>query len=179
MSKTENTNENKARFFAQYLGQQVCYPDVSGKLITGMLHGVTFSEIETNWKRKKNGCSGDILSFENNGHHKSDALNAFLELRDLSNITDEEAIAVAGEGFGLFKYCATPDTEILVVRELDKISVAMVLLDGKTCIAKIEVNNVWKLNIQQIDYLRSRGFALPWMDLSVDDLQNYGWIKIK
>ena len=30
-----------------------------------------------------------------------------------------------------------------------------------------------------IDYLRSKGYALPWMNLSVDDLVEYGWIKLK
>ena len=30
-----------------------------------------------------------------------------------------------------------------------------------------------------VDYLRSKGYALPWMDLSVEDLVKYGWIKLK
>ena len=29
------------------------------------------------------------------------------------------------------------------------------------------------------DYLRSKGYALPWMDLSVEDLIDYGWIKLE
>lgn len=29
------------------------------------------------------------------------------------------------------------------------------------------------------DYLRSKGYALPWMGLSVEDLVSYGWVKIK
>jgi hypothetical protein len=32
--------------------------------------------------------------------------------------------------------------------------------------------------LKEADYLRSKGYALPWMDLSVDDLVEYGWIKL-
>ncbi|MFD2961595.1 MULTISPECIES: hypothetical protein [Olivibacter] len=30
-----------------------------------------------------------------------------------------------------------------------------------------------------VDYLRSKGYALPWMGLSVDDLVSYGWVKLR
>lgn len=30
-----------------------------------------------------------------------------------------------------------------------------------------------------VDWLRSKSYALPWMGLSVQDLIDYGWIKIK
>lgn len=30
-----------------------------------------------------------------------------------------------------------------------------------------------------LDYLRSKGFAVPWRDLSVEDLVSYGWVKLK
>lgn len=29
------------------------------------------------------------------------------------------------------------------------------------------------------DYLRSKGYAVPWRDLSVEDLVSYGWVKLK
>lgn len=29
------------------------------------------------------------------------------------------------------------------------------------------------------DYLRSKGYAIPWLYLSVKDLVEYGWIKLK
>lgn len=35
------------------------------------------------------------------------------------------------------------------------------------------------LRLQDFDFLRSKGYALPWMDLSVEDLVNYGWVKLK
>ena len=30
-----------------------------------------------------------------------------------------------------------------------------------------------------VDYLRSRGYALPWMGVSVEDQIKYGWVKLK
>ncbi|MGH2666095.1 hypothetical protein [Flavobacterium sp.] len=51
--------------------------------------------------------------------------------------------------------------------------------------AYLEVkSSLWKgkklvsLNAVQLDYLRSKGFALPWMELSVEKLIEYGWIKL-
>lgn len=32
--------------------------------------------------------------------------------------------------------------------------------------------------IELIDHLRSKGYVLPWMGLSVEKLQKYGWIKL-
>lgn len=29
-----------------------------------------------------------------------------------------------------------------------------------------------------VDYLRSKGYAIPYLDLSVEDLIEYGWIKL-
>lgn len=31
----------------------------------------------------------------------------------------------------------------------------------------------------EVDYLRSKGYALPWMGLSVEQLIEYSWIKLK
>lgn len=32
--------------------------------------------------------------------------------------------------------------------------------------------------LKEADYLRSKGYALSWMDLTVQDLIDYGWIKL-
>lgn len=34
-------------------------------------------------------------------------------------------------------------------------------------------------NTNDADYLRSRGYALPWMWLSVEELVRRGWVKLK
>lgn len=36
-----------------------------------------------------------------------------------------------------------------------------------------------KDNRYNVDFLRSKGYALPYMDLSVEDLVEYGWVKLK
>lgn len=30
----------------------------------------------------------------------------------------------------------------------------------------------------EVDYLRSKGYALPWMGLTVEDLVSYGWVQL-
>lgn len=34
------------------------------------------------------------------------------------------------------------------------------------------------LNQEQVDYLRSKGYALTWMGLSVEEMVEVGWIKL-
>lgn len=110
--------------------------------------------------------------------------NAFLELRSISMLTDEEAITCANIGFSYFKNVC--GHELKVIRELRRISVAAIADAGKTCLVKIEISNEWKLNIAQIDYLRSIGIALPITvlidgkptTLTVADLEREGVIKI-
>ena len=40
-----------------------------------------------------------------------------------------------------------------------------------------EQNFYWWASID-VDYLRSKGYALPWMGLSVDEMIEVGWIKL-
>lgn len=103
--KTENTLENKVKFFAQYWGQK-CGKNKYGNLSV----------------------------------NKSNILNiTHLELKPLSHITDEDAINL---GYGYSSHLKS---------NLDR----------------------------NIDQLRKLGFAVNWMDLSVEDLVKYGWVKLK
>jgi len=34
-------------------------------------------------------------------------------------------------------------------------------------------------NLKDFDYLRSKGYALPYIDLSVEQQVEYGWVKLK
>ena len=34
-------------------------------------------------------------------------------------------------------------------------------------------------SVYDADYLRSKGYALPWMGISVNKLVEYGWVKLK
>lgn len=105
--KTENTLENKAKFFAQYWGQHLI---IMGSFLRIIDH-LTLGNIEND----------DIL-----------------QLKPLSKISDEDAINL---GYGYASHLKS---------NLDR----------------------------NIDQLRNLGFAVPWMDLSVEDLVEYGWIKL-
>lgn len=43
----------------------------------------------------------------------------------------------------------------------------------------IDSPNRFEMHIQCIDYLRSRGYALPWMGISVEQQIEWGWVKLK
>jgi len=87
----------------------------------------------------------------------------FLELTPLSAITDEDAIEVA---------------KILneTVRNDRYKEVIIDYFDGH--FETTNSNRKWQI-MHVTDYLRSKSYALPWMGLSVEDLVNYGWVKLK
>ena len=115
----QNNLENKAKFFAQYFGQKI---QVDNELNEMGKFPLTISNI----------------SFKPEKCH--------LELTPLSDITDEDAIAL---GF------INPES----VRTTFFPSVGKYTTDA--------------------DYLRSKGYALPYMGLSVEKLIEYGWVKLK
>jgi len=88
----ENTLENKAKFLGSHLGCEIEYPQIENEKKTqrATLVSVGYDEIVTAYKRRKKGASGDILSWKDNGSHKTDAINAKLLLTPLSAITDED-----------------------------------------------------------------------------------------
>lgn len=122
--KTENTLENKAKYFAQYWGQKVLKQDE-------ILHVMP-----------------SYLSFELVRSH-------FLELKAPSSITDEDANSITiygiyakeNKGFNSFGF-DTPQGFVFYAQS-------------------------------SVDYLRSKGYALPFMGLSVEKLIEYGWLKLK
>ena len=145
--KTQNTLENKAKFFAQYWGQHVLY-------------------FSSDFLRKIDNLTLD--SIENDD---------YLELKPLSQVSDEDAIELMRlkiESKGVF--------------DIKTIEIENKTLDGYTFIVKYKnwddervgfVFNGHTNPLSFYDYLRSKGYALPWMDLSVEDLVEYGWVKLK
>lgn len=91
----------------------------------------------------------------------------FLELKPLSSITDEDSLKVA-EIFDLDK-SQIEETNLLEWIEALYNEVSGYYIDGYTG------NQL----LSGSDYIRSKGYALPWMGLSVEKLQEYGWIKPK
>lgn len=174
----ENTLENKAKFFALYWGQDV------------LTYGVN------NIWHKGNVCG----RFFNISH---------LELKPLSSISDEDFLIVAqilltylneplfklsrgySEGIidipedviclkcsslieieGFQKYL--PMALIQIDTEENDIITGRFENDGKQLLDD-HSDNI----LHAYDYLRSRGYALPCMGLSVEELVNRGWIKLK
>ena len=145
--KTENTLENKAKFFAQYFGQHVLY-------------------FTYDFLRKIDNLTLD--SIENDD---------YLELKPLSHISNEDAIELM-----------RLKIESKGIVDIETIEIENKTLDGYTFIVKYKnwddervgfVFNGHTNPLSFYDYLRSKGYALSWMDLSVEDLVNYGWVKLK
>lgn len=120
--KTENTLENKAKFFALYYGQKVLCTSLYGTVLNGF------------WLDKimDGSCDSEI------------------QLKPLESISDEDAAQ-----------CWVNDNYIPKSEDI-----------------KFVANLFNPITAINADYLRSKGYALPWMDLSIQDLIDYGWIKL-
>lgn len=82
----------------------------------------------------------------------------FLELKSISNLSDNDAIKVS---------------EIWGSKVHSKILGNIITIRIGTK-AESEVRN----SIGVIDFLRSKGYALPFMEYSVDDLISFGWVRL-
>lgn len=91
-------------------------------------------------------------------HFESD----FLELKPLSLISDEEAIKVSE---------ILSDSEISY--PLDERQSAFHANTGRTHVLPVR-----PCRSDVADFLRSKGYGLPWMGLSVEKQLEYGWIKL-
>ena len=140
--KTENTIENKAKFFALYWGQEVLY--VPNLIYSGNPPQPSHEE----W--------GEAIV---NEHWLPKVINSSLPLflKPLSKISDEEALILSEIRYSFEEY---------------------INIENGKCMVSCHENQKYLMQIQ-VDYLRSKGYALPYIDLSVEDLQNYGWIKLE
>lgn len=131
----ENTLENKAKFFALYLGQRL---DNSfyGAIMRGVVQQGKNSSC---WKVKTQ-------------HLTIPVKDVCLPLTPLSQITDEDA------------------NSITIYGTYDKAS----------------FNDIWyntpsgpqHYAIDSVDFLRSKGYAMRWMGVSVETLVEWGWVKL-
>lgn len=125
----ENNIQNKEKFFAQYYGQNILHIPVIGE---------TF---------RVDKCIS--INHIREGH---------LELKLLSNITDEDAIILAGKELGDNK-----NTKDIIRHSKDKIKYIGVI----------------NFKFQDADLVRRLGYALEWMGLSVEEQVSRGWVKLK
>ena len=92
----------------------------------------------------------------------NDYENTYLELKPLSSITDEDLRHIYNN-YARKTYKTTID------------SIKGIIINLKN----FESRKWDYLSIEAWDYLRSKGYALPFHDLSINELIEYGWIKIK
>lgn len=95
----------------------------------------------------------------------------FLELKNIANITDEDAIEVAKIRWG-------KDVEIHKIYRLDegvvfKLSSPAALSNGTEGIY------LRRLYQDEADHLRYRGYLVPFRGMSCEELISKGWVKIK
>lgn len=96
--------------------------------------------------------------------------SGFIELKSLSSITDEDAISVWD--------LLNPDGGNK--KHLDK---REIIEQGKNIAKSLQYSNSgWMVGLSCViacyQYLRSKGYALPYMGLSVEKQIEYGWIKL-
>lgn len=160
----ENTIENKLKLFGANIGSQV---EFEGQVYT--LGGVILQDITINHNgdyvtiNKGNVIlSGDFSGIGNVGTSFVSVKSCKLLQTPLSAISDEDAL----EGLKIVKvYIEKSGAYITEFSPIEKIK--------KT----YQDIPIWRLDIA--DYLRSKGFALPYMGLSVEQQISYGWIKLK
>lgn len=92
--------------------------------------------------------------------------NEYILLTLLSSITDEDAIEVAKIMYPKDKH-----------NEKDSLNwgkdIVREIIEGQT-----DKDVIWFAGIiPVVDYLRSRGYALPWTSVSVEQQVEWGWVK--
>lgn len=168
----ENNTQSKAKFFAQYWGQRVLFEHTS--LVN------EFSIVE-------------YLE------------DSYLELTPLSQITDEDLEHVAQIAHerdikfeikrrkDIFYATSSPDKVgiyyfISMMPKYATVCSTMNFTKTKDEGHKQFTINIGKVNLSSakpiayimiVDFLRSKGYALPYMGLSVDQQISYGWVKLK
>ena len=176
--KTQNTLENKAKFFAQYWGQEVLItnPHVNQKNPFKCEQPYIYHNTDIAWLELTplSQISDEDVNFVAKVCHQVPNLN--FEIKRQDDILHATSMCKPGIERHIcinFKY-ATINCNIRIPDDNDK------PVSYKVNIAEIHMNASRVVGyIQSLDYLRSKGYALPYMDLSVEDLVEYNWIKLK
>lgn len=94
----------------------------------------------------------------------------YLHLKPLSKISDEDAIEV-------WDLCHFDGGN------KSKLTIEEVIRQGKNIASAFEYSRSgWMVGLRSvldiINFLRSKGYVLPWMELSVEEMVEVGWIKL-
>jgi hypothetical protein len=189
----ELNKENKALFIAQYYGQTVAGHECDK--CDFKLTEISLLDLEVglwgDWSGGTNpqcACN-DIVSVS----------DVWLNLKPLSSITDEDAIEVARIALYAPQLDEwnpdewNPDEVWIGEGDIDNrgnhtLEVGMRCWNGLLNINDIsgsitlhdeecEMQEIYNLSAI-IDFLRSKGYALPWIGISVEDQVKAGWIKL-
>lgn len=133
----ENTLENKAKFFAQYWGQELI---------------------------KDKDC--DVVYPVDRSNILLEIHQSYLELKPLSSISDEDA-----------EYCIGKSE--CSMRKNDPNSGDYGMSPSSIFVNSLIGESSYHIGRHEADYLRSKGYALKWMDKTVKEQISYGWIKLK
>ena len=99
-----------------------------------------------------------------------------LELKSLSSITDEDAIAVAKLNRRInWNIGSNPK----IWKNLFGHTVVSNGEGYGSIYARTIVTIMDYLSLEQCDFLRSSGYLLPWMGLTPNEIIGYGWAKCK
>ena len=176
--KTQNTLENKSKFFAQYWGQEVLIanPHVNQKNPFICEQPYIYHNTDIAWLELTplSQISDEDVSFVAKVCHQVPNLNFEIKRQDdIIHATNRDKYGIESHICINFKY-ATINCNIRIPDDNDK------PVNYSVNIAEIHMSASRVVGyIQSLDYLRSKGYALPYMDLSVEDLVEYGWVKLK
>lgn len=155
----ENTLENKSKFFALYIWQRVftCYEYENEIKILDPIYFNAKDKILNHWLVNK----------------------YYLQLKALSSITDEDLVSTLDipEGWEIFKTYNIKKDGYSAVKIRIPYEDNELRYNDDGFKYEIKTLNVGLASIS--DLLRSKGYALPWMGLSVEKQIEYGWIKLK
>ena len=151
LEQMKNTIENKARFFGNHLTSKImCMID--GEVNYGYLTGLSLDTEQAE------------VQLINNHHAEEEPTMVSLDdcklcFTPLSSISDVDAIEQA-------LFAKKIEIDVNDTKKLCEL--------GKWR----SIDCLEQLPYQEIDFLRSKGYALLFHNLSVSDLENYGWIKL-
>jgi len=92
-----------------------------------------------------------------------------LRLKSVNDISDEDAIEIAK----MYSLNINKNEYSVYKNDFGKTFVSW----GETYLEKLLIDDVLTKS-ESVDYLRSKGYALPYLGLSVQDLINAGWVKL-
>jgi len=163
----EMTSENKAKFFAQYLRQPVY--------------------VNKNWNKFEGSIAHLDCTYLQTG--SNGLMEGYLFLKPISSISDEDAVEACKVAYNLsFSYGAKWVTEtdpvigyMTVKSHMSHHSFDIDFESGLVEQYQDEFNESGNLmnHYAVCDYLRSKGYALPWMGLSVGEMVEASWIKLQ